>query len=387
MADAVDGLTERDAAELTAWRRALHAAPEVSRREEGTAAEVARMLRAEGADRVAAGLGGNGVAGVFEGAGPGPTVMLRAELDALPIAETGAAPHRSRIDGVGHMCGHDGHMAILAGAARMFARARPGRGRVVLMFQPAEEDGSGAAAVIADPAFDGLRPDWAFALHNMPGLPLGAAALAAGPANCASVGMAVRLTGRTAHASSPWQGVSPGPALARLIPALGALGRGLPLDAGFSMVTVTHARLGEPTFGVAPGEAELFATLRTLTDAAMRDFRARAEALARAAAEGDGLGCAIDWRDDFAACANDPDATAILVRALDAEGAPRVEAGLPMLASEDFGRFGAAARSAMFLLGAGEDHPSLHNPDYDFPDALIPIGARVLARAAREIVG
>lgn len=380
-------LTNADLIDLTAFRRRLHAHPEVSGAESWTAATVADAMRALACPQVVTGLGGHGVAAVWPGAEPGPTVMFRCELDALPIAETGMSAWRSTIPGAGHQCGHDGHSAILVGLARLLARRPPVRGRVVLLFQPAEEDGSGAAAVLADPAFAPLRPDWAFALHNMPGLPLGAVCVQAGPANCASVGVKVVLTGRTAHASAPQTGVSPGPALARLIPQVMALGPGGALDAAFRLVTVCHARLGEPAFGIAPGQAELWLTLRTLHDSGMAALRADVLAAVEAEAAAEGLAVAIGTHDDFAACTNDPAAVAVFDRAVSACGLARVEGGFPMRASEDFGRFGSVARSAMVLLGAGADCPVLHAPDYDFPDDLIGPGVRLFAAVCRELAG
>ena len=258
---------------------------------------------------------------------------------------------------------------------------------MVLLFQPAEEDGSGAAAVIADPRFGSIAPDWAFALHNMSGVPFGQMALRAGPVNCASMGLRIVLTGRTAHASAPETGVSPGLALARVIPALGALGTGGAVEPGFRLATVTHARLGEPAFGVAPSHGEVWVTLRTLLDAEMAGLLAGAEALARAEA-GPGLTLEMTPHDVFAACENDRQATAVLARAAAATGLGDWPHGLPFRASEDFGRFGAVgARSAMLFLGAGVDGPMLHNPDYDFPDQLIGPGVRLFDHVLREILG
>ncbi|MBI1219613.1 MAG: amidohydrolase [Rhodobacteraceae bacterium] len=382
-------LTNADIAELTAFRRDLHQFPEVSGQEVDTARRVAAALQSMAPDQVATGLGGHGVAAVFAGAAPGPTVLFRCELDALPIHELSDAPYRSAIPGKGHLCGHDGHMAILLALARMLSRQRPARGRVVLMFQPAEEDGSGAAAVIADPAFAALRPDWAFSLHNMPGAKLGQCWLTDGPVNCASVGMKVVLEGKTSHAAQPELGLSPGLALARLIPALGALGQGGPLGEGYRLVTVTHATLGEPAFGISPGHAEVWATLRTMTDAPMHALKAAASDLARAEAAAAGLTLTISLHDDFAASVNDPEATAHLAAALDALAIPHQTGDLPMRASEDFGRFGSVpgTKGAMVYLGAGADHAALHNPDYDFPDDLIPVGARLFRQVARAILG
>jgi amidohydrolase len=380
-------LTNQDVVELTEWRRDLHRRPELSGEEAETARTVQALLTATGADRIVANLGGHGVAGVYDGREPGPTVMIRAELDGLPIHEISDAPHRSATPGKAHLCGHDGHMAILAALARGLGRQRPQRGRAILLFQPAEENGAGAAAVVADPKFREIEPDFVFALHNLPGMPFGKAALIAGPVSCASRGMRIVLTGKTAHASMPETGVSPMNAVARLMPALTALGSGGAMDEGFAMVTVTHARIGEPAFGVAPAHGEIWATLRTLTDAGMDGLVAKAEHLAREAAREQGLSLEITYNDIFRHCENAPEAVEHLRRALDAEGIPHDRGNLPMRPSEDFGHLGAKAPAAMFFLGAGENHPSLHNPDYDFPDDLIGIGARVFMRALRDLLG
>ncbi|ETD02679.1 amidohydrolase [Rhodobacter capsulatus] len=379
-------LSNSDVIALTAFRQALHRAPEVSGAEAGTARAVVAELMKSRPDRLLTGLGGHGVAAIWEGAEPGPTVLIRCELDALPILETGTVAHRSDVPGKAHLCGHDGHMAIVAGVARGLARQKPRRGRAVLLFQPAEEDGSGAAAVIADPAFAQIRPDLALSLHNYPGLALGQAVVRPGPANCASRGIRIRLTGRTAHAAQPETGLSPGPALAQLIARLPGLGKGGPVtDPAFSLVTVTHARLGEPAFGIAPAEAELWATLRTQTDAGMAALVAATEAAVAEAAER--LGTSLLYHDIFTACTNAPEAVAVLRAALAAEAIPEGDTEVPMRASEDFGRFGALAPAAMLLLGAGEASPSLHNSDYDFPDSLIPVGAALFLRCLADQLG
>ena len=380
-------LTGEDLTALADWRRALHRAPDLSGEEQATAREVLRFLEPTRPDRIVENLGGHGLALVYHGGEPGPTVLIRAELDALPVEEASTLAHRSALVGRAHLCGHDGHMAILAGLARALAVERPRRGRAVLLFQPAEENGSGAEAVLADPKFAQIAPDFCFALHNMPGLPLGHVALKVGPVACASRGMKITLFGRTAHASTPSQGISPTAALASLMQALTALGARETLDETFAMVTVTHAEMGARSFGVSPGEAELWATLRTLTDARMNGLCAETEALAAEVASAEGLALSIGFSDVFAHCDNAPAAVAHLSAALDAEGVPYGEAGQPMLASEDFGVFGRAAPSAIFLLGAGENCRGLHNPDYDFPDALIGVGARIFLRVLSDITG
>lgn len=382
-------LGNADMVELTAWRRVLHARPELSGHEAQTAATVLAMLRDTGPDRILTGLGGQGVAAIYDSGQPGPRVLLRCELDGLPIQDLADVAHRSTVPGRGHQCGHDGHMAILAGMARLLGRRRPARGAVILMFQPAEETGAGALQVVTDPAFAAVAPDYAFALHNMPGMPLGHVAIAEGPVACASRGVTLALSGRTAHASQPETGLSPMAALSRLMPALSALGSpvGTPTSApDYTLVTVTHALMGAPAFGVAPGEARLFATLRTLTDAGMTRLVGTVETLARDIASAEGLGLEIGYSDVFVTCRNDAGAVALVRQALEDLRLPHGPGILPMRASEDFGQFGHGAKAALFLLGAGRDVPDLHNPDYDFPDALIGLGVTIYGAILGQIL-
>ncbi|MFC3209293.1 amidohydrolase [Aquamicrobium soli] len=380
-------LTNRDLVELTAWRRKLHRQPELSNEEAKTAGEVVDFLSGTNPDRVLARLGGHGVAMVYDSEVAGPTVLFRSELDALPIQELTEVAHASLVPGKSHMCGHDGHTAILAALGRQLGRQRPARGRVVLMFQPAEETGNGAAGVVADPRFKEIAPDFAFSLHNLPGVPFGEVRLRAGVVNCASRGIRIMLEGKTAHSSMPETGVSPMPAVSRIMPALPALGRGTFADDAFAMVTVTHAAMGEAVFGIAPGYAEVWATLRTRRDEHMAELCAAVEALAADIGSRHGLSVRHDYHEIFVASVNAPEAVGHLRQALDDEGIAHGEDGLPMRASEDFGIFGHGAPSAMFFLGAGEGHPALHNPDYDFPDDLIPIGSRIFMRTLRNLLG
>jgi amidohydrolase len=380
-------LTNRDLVELTAWRRQLHQHPEISNEEEKTARAVVDFLADTRPDKVLTGLGGHGVAAIYESGKAGPTVMFRSELDALPIHELSGAPHSSLVPGKSHMCGHDGHTAILAALGRQLGRRRPARGRVVLMFQPAEETGNGAAGVVADRRFGEIAPDFAFSLHNLPGVPLGEVRLKTGVVNCASRGMRIVLDGKTAHSSMPETGVSPMMAVSQLMPALPALGNGTFADDDFSMVTVTHVVMGEAVFGIAPGQAEVWATLRTRRDDLMANLCAAAEALVTRIAAEHRLSARYDYHEIFVASVNAPEAVEHLRLALDEEGVLHGEAELPMRASEDFGVFGHGAASAMFFLGAGERHPALHNPDYDFPDDLIPIGSKVFMRTMRTLLG
>lgn len=379
-------LTNHDMLELTAWRRKLHAMPEISGEEVATAAEVQDFLAATSPDDIISGLGGTGVAVVYDSGQPGPTLLFRAELDALPIEEVGTPEYRSRIPGKGHMCGHDGHMALLAALGRQFGRERPKSGRVILLFQPAEETGAGAAAVIADEKFKDLQPDFSFSLHNLPGLPFGHVWLKNGVANCASRGMKITLSGRTAHASMPETGSSPIAAVTKLLPALTGLSQGSIATEDMMLATITHVRVGESAFGIAPGHAEIWVSLRTMTDSGISALTDAAEDLVREAAAESDLAFELEWHEIFMHSENDPEAADLLRAALDDEGVSH-EPGEALRASEDFGRFAAVSKSAMFFLGAGETAPNLHNPDYDFPDDLIPLGTKIFMRTAHNILG
>ena len=373
-------------AQLTGLRHALHQIPEVSGAEEKTAAYITTYLRAYAPDRLLTGLGGHGVVAVYDGAADGPTVMIRCELDGLPIEELSDQPYRSTHAGRGHLCGHDGHMTMVAALAEDLAAKRPARGRVVLMFQPAEETGKGAPAVVADPAFGEIAPDYAFSLHNLPGLAVGQIALCRGPANCASRGMRIRLSGRTSHAAAPQDGLSPAGAMAQLLPGLVALGGGTDLGPDYALVTLTHARLGEATFGIAPGEGEVWATLRTVNDTRMARLIEEATALVGKVCAEQGLGHEISFDDVFEACTNNPEAVTVLQKACERVGLGVAMQDRPQRWSEDFGQFGKGAKAAMFWLGSGEDQPQLHNPDYDFPDAAIPVGAGLFRAVVSELL-
>lgn len=380
-------LTNSDLQELTSFRRELHKRPELSGEEVETAKTIVGELEALSPTKIITGLGGHGVAAVFESGTEGPTVLFRAELDALPIQEISENPWKSEIDGKGHLCGHDGHMTMLLALGRLISRKPVQSGRVILMFQPAEEDGSGARAVVADPAYEEIKADWAFAIHIEPGRPWGYVSTCAGLVNCASQGLKISFEGKTAHAADPEDGTSPARAVAQIIPALDDLGNGGKLDDDFRLVTITHAQIGEPNFGTAPGEAVVYATLRTAQDGAMAGIADDARTLAKNLAAEYDLKVSFSVFDDFAASINDPEATEIAVKAMTAVGVESGDFGLPMRASEDFGVFGWDAKAAMLCVGPGEGYAALHNPDYDFPDDLIPVGASIFERITRDLLG
>lgn len=380
-------LTNLDQIELSEFRRELHRHPELSGEESETARTIAEALKPMAPTRILTGLGGHGVAAVFDSGIDGPTVLFRAELDALPIQERNDIAWSSQIAGKSHVCGHDGHMTMLLALGRIISRKPVAKGRIVLMFQPSEEDGSGAKAVVADPIYKEIQADWAFAIHIEPGRPFGYVSTCPGLINCASLGLEIKLTGKTAHAADPEDGVSPAHAVAKLIPALDGLGQGGKLDDDFRLVTITHVQIGEPSFGVAPGEGVIYATMRTARDEGLERIETDARNLATTVAGEFGLSVAFDVSDNFAASINDIDAFEIATAAMNAINIANGDEGVPMRASEDFGVFGWGAKAAMLCLGPGEEYAGLHNPDYDFPDDLIPVGSAIFERIARDLLG
>ena len=364
-------------------RRSLHRTPELAGNEAAAAGLLRSFISRCRPDEAITDIGGHGAAAVFTGQEPGPTVALRAELDAVPVAEADRCAHCSRTPGVSHTCGHDGHAAIVAGVGLVLARRRLRRGRAVLLFQPSEETGEGAQRVIEDPTFQRIRPDWVFALHNLPGHPRGQVLVRSGVFACASTGMVIRLTGATSHAAHPEQARCPALAVAEIIKGLLTLPRSFDF---FTLVTVVHARLGEIAFGTTPGRAEIMATLRAAGDEQMQRLLAAAQSLAAEQAARERLELTISFRDPFTALTNEPAAVDLIRSAARETGRDVRETTEPFRWSDDFGRFTAITNGAMFGLGAGQTHPPLHSPTYDFPDELLPMGVELFESILRRVL-
>lgn len=359
-------------------RHELHRHPELSGREAQTAQRIIEFFAGLKPDSIIEHLGGNGVAVVFSGKEAGPTVLLRCELDAVSMEETIEATYRSITPGVSHKCGHDGHMAILAAVGTKLAAKRPRRGKIVLLYQSAEENGEGAAAVLLDPKFAEIKPRYAFALHNLPGFPLGQVIIRPGTFAGASRGMAVRLSGIAAHAAQPETGRSPTNAMCEIIQRLSNLPAGTVPANETAFVTIVGAALGEKAFGIAPDKAEVWATLRSETDDTMSRIVGYAEQVARESSLARDLEVDIEYEDVFSATINSQFAVD-LVRSTVETNSLKVP-DKPFRWSEDFGRFTDVSEGALFGIGAGTHVPELHTPDYDFPDALIPLAAQLLGR-------
>ncbi len=370
---------------LNQLRRELHRQPELSGMETQTANRIAAELEQTQPDRLIRELGGFGIAAVYNGKAAGETWMFRAELDALPIFESDDLPHASRVPGVSHKCGHDGHMAALIGLGRWVSAVRDRlKGRVVLLFQPAEEIASGAYAVSGEPRFQELRPDRVFAWHNLPGYPLGSVIIRDGVFASASRGLAVHLTGATSHAAHTEDGVSPLPVFAHLVNQLPRLPQDCVRFDRAARVTLIHARLGEVAFGTSPGEAEVMATFRTHHESDMERLVERAETMIAAVSDAHGLQVKMEWRDLFPATVNDPKSAEKVRVAARERGVSIIEAEAPFPWSEDFGVFSVDVPGVLFGIGSGESCPQLHHPTYDFPDELLERSVDLMSELIRK---
>jgi amidohydrolase len=363
-----------------ALRRSLHATAELSGDETQTSSLVRSYLERLEPDALHEGLGGNGLAAVYEAPEPGRRTLVRCELDALPIPEVAGIEDASAPPGASHKCGHDGHMAIVAALAEMLREKRPERGSVVLLFQPAEETGAGAKRVLDDPAFAPMMPDIAFALHNLPGYPLGTVVLRDGVFASTARSLCVVLEGRTSHAAEPDRGRSPAAAMSEIILEWPSVPQAVTSIEEPALVTVVHARLGEPALGTSPGLATVIATLRAQSGRVMERLSERCEGVAKELAAAHGLNMRSEWLEAFPCTESDPEANAIAETAAREEGLAVTRPEMPFAWTEDFGHFTAAVGGAMFGLGAGEDTAPLHHPDYVFPDGLIDVGARLFYR-------
>ena len=375
--------------DYVAFRRELHRHPALSGREEATAGRVARALEGLGPRRVVPVAGGRGVMAEYGGREAGPTVLLRADMDAVAVAEpTGACPWGSTVEGVAHKCGHDGHTTMLLRAAGLLAERPPARGRVLLLFQPAEETGQGAREVVEEGWLEREGVERCFALHNIPGLPLGTVACREGSFTCAVTGVEARLLGRTAHAAEPERGVCPAGAAMEVTREVLGWSRPAEEGEGYFLATLVEMRVGEEAYGVAAGEGVLRFTLRARTNRVLEEHvRRLVEAVAVACRRTPGLRW--EWREvePFPANENEARCAALVREAARREGARYEELARPFAWGEDFGWFTRRCPGAMFGLGAGEGCAPLHSPGYDFPDELIEPGGRLLYRVAMLATG
>ena len=364
--------------EVTAWRRDLHAHPEVGFEEIRTAGFVEQQLREFGFDEIATGLGKTGVVGLVRGKADGPTIGLRADMDALPMQERGTVPHRSTVDGKMHACGHDGHTAMLLGVAMILAESRDFAGSVALIFQPAEEGGGGGRVMVEDGMFDQFDCQTVWGLHNWPDLPLGTFAALDGGVMAGIDYFDIAVRGQGTHAGMPHEGVDTVLAAAHIVTALQSVpGRNVsPHDTATIGISMFR---GSDAYVVMPEEAVIGGSVRYFDPKVRELAEARICSLASSIASGFGAEALIDYRVNYPPTVNATNETAIAADvAADLVGRDAViREHEPCMAGEDFA-FMLNARPGNYIW-MGTDHPDhksgkLHYPDYDFNDAAIPIG-------------
>ena len=374
------------AAEVADWRRHLHAHPELMYEVHETARYVAEMLRQFGCGEVVEGIGRTGVVGLIRGRSPGPTVGLRADMDALPITERRDLPHKSRNPGVMHACGHDGHTAMLLGAARELCDYRDFDGSVAVIFQPAEEGGAGGLAMVEDGMMERFGIQRVFGLHNKPGLPLGQFAIRPGAIMASTDCVTITVRGLGGHAAMPHLCADPVVAAAAIVQGLQTLAsRTLdPLDP--AVLSITNLNAGEGAFNVIPEEAVMTGTVRALSADVRDAMEAGIARIAPAIAAAHGCEAHVDYDRRYPVTVNDATEAAFaaaIAKQVAGEGAVD-DAVAPMMGGEDFSYMLEARPGAFIFMGNG-DSAGLHHPDYDFDDRAIPYGMAywtTLAKAA-----
>ena len=384
-------LAQSDA--MRVLRRDIHAHPELCFQEERTSEMIARTLAAWGIE-VHRGLGKTGVVGVIQGR-PGPrSIGLRADIDALPMTEHNQFAHASRYAGRMHACGHDGHTAMLLSAAQHLAATRDFDGKVILVFQPAEEGGGGAREMIQDGLFERFPMDAIFGMHNWPGMPAGTFAIKDGPCFASSNEFHITIRGKGCHGAMPHLGIDPVPVACQLVLAFQTiLTRNLrPIETG--VISVTMIQAGEAT-NVVPESVTLQGTVRTFTDETLDLIEERMRELSHQLSAAFGATAEFEFQRNYPPTINHSAETAFARQVMtEVVGPERVELFEATMGAEDFRFFLQHKPGAYFVIGNGDGTHregghglgpcTLHNPSYDFNDELIPLGGTLWVKLAQR---
>ncbi|WP_102868781.1 M20 aminoacylase family protein [Pseudovibrio exalbescens] len=373
--------------EITAWRRDFHENPEILYEVHRTSARVAELLEGFGIDEVATGIGRTGVVGVIKGrnGGSGKTIGLRADMDALPLTETSGKPWASKHPGKMHACGHDGHTAMLLGTAKYLAETRNFDGTVVVIFQPAEEGGAGAKAMIDDGLMTRWGIDEVYGLHNMPGLPVGEFAIRPGPLMAATDEFEITITGQGGHAARPYETIDPIVAGAQVVNALQSIvsRNANALDAAVVSVTVFEAG---SAFNIVPETAKLRGTVRTLSNEVREMVEERMKTMVEGICAAHGATATINYHKGYPVTSNHADQTdfaASVAREVAGSEAKVNSDVTPTMGGEDFS-FMLEERPGAFIFAGNGDTAKVHNPAYDFNDDLIPYGCSYFIRLVEK---
>jgi amidohydrolase len=371
------------AAEITDWRHDLHAHPELLYDVSRTAGLVAERLREFGCDEVVAGIGRTGVVGVIRGRkGQGRAVGLRADMDALPIEEANDLPYKSTVKGKMHACGHDGHTAMLLGAARYLAETRNFTGTAVVIFQPAEEGGAGGKAMVEDGMMERFGIEEVYGMHNYPGMPVGSFGINAGPIMAAADYITIDIEGLGAHAARPNLGVDPVLVGAQIVNAVQSIvSRNVdPLKSAVVSITMFQAGSAD---NVIPQTVRLRGTARTLDEEVRVMVEERLHRIVESTAAAYGAKAKLTYRRNYPVLVNHDKQTAFAASvAQQVAGDAHVDTALPpMMGAEDFS-FMLNARPGAFIWVGNGDSAGLHHPKYNFNDEAIPFGTSYWVKLA-----
>jgi hippurate hydrolase len=377
--------------DMTAWRRDLHAHPELGFDLPRTSALVADKLRSFGVDEVVTGIAQTGVVGVIRGRNSenGRAIGLRADMDALPIPEETGLPYASETPGLMHACGHDGHTTMLLGAARYLAETRNFDGTVYLIFQPAEEGGGGGQVMVQEGLFERFPMQQVYGMHNWPTLPAGAFTFRPGPIMAATGEINITVTGRGAHGAKPNEGIDPILVAAHIVTALQSIvARGMePTEAGVVTIGAIHAGNAE---NVIPERAVMKGTARWFTPSVGDLLEAGVHRIATGVATAFGAQAEVIFRRNYPATINDAEATRLSRQAAAtvAGEARVVPMEQPTMGAEDFSFMLNAKQGSYILLGGGRgaDDPGVHHPKYDFNDEVLPVGASYWAVLTEQLL-
>lgn len=379
-------MKEHELATLTTLRRELHRHPEVSGQERETARRMAAALREAGVDELHEGIGGHGLVAVIHGETPGIGVALRADMDALPMTEDQGKPYRSANDGAMHACGHDGHAAMLVGAAMNLIRHRPERGQVVLIVQPAEELGTGAPDMLADGLFDRFPVEAIFGLHNWPGVSAGHFVVHDLPHMASSDEFEVEFHAKGGHGAMPHLSADPVVAAGLFITAVHQIVSRNVNPRDVAVISAGSIHSGHAS-NIIPASATVKGDTRSFTPEVRQTLETRIRQVAEGIALATGCDARLHYSPSTPAVANDPDCAALCRSVVEAQWGPERLVDHPIsLAAEDMGVFLEAKPGAYCWIGNGDrpDSPDLHQPHYDFNDDLLLPGSTFLAGVARE---
>ncbi|MCB1382634.1 MAG: amidohydrolase [Notoacmeibacter sp.] len=374
------------AGEIAQWRRDLHRNPELLYDVHRTAGFVAGKLRAFGVDEVVTGIGQTGVVGIIRGArGGGPVTGLRADMDALPITEATGAAWASQVPGKMHACGHDGHTAMLLGAARHLAETRDFAGTVAVIFQPAEEGGAGGKAMVDDGMMERFAIARVFGMHNMPGIPVGQFAIRPGPIMAAADHFSITIEGVGGHAAMPHKCVDPALVAAHLITSLQAIVARSVDPVESAVLSVTSMQSSSDAYNVIPQRVELKGTVRTLSEQVRADVRMRMDRVLESLPAAFGARATMQFRPGYPVTRNHGHETDFAAAvAGEVAGDENVDASCaPLMGAEDFS-FMLNARPGAFIFTGNGDSAGLHHPAYDFNDSAIAHGASYWVRLAER---